>query len=178
MFPILALSGVMATALAGDVHDEALQHGATYVGTHWAWNGQATDKNPGLGCMSLVFRSYAAATGTPRSKYPVNPSELVASGLLGSEVGLIGRDEEVPFESGDVVYFLIAGYEIPDEPLHVAGEVRYWPWHMGIYAGEGQVLHAEPGGVVRYQAIEEIAWDKVLGTRPGASPDSGHRGGG
>lgn len=153
-------------ALAGETHDAALAEGASYLGTPWAWNGQATARNPGLGCMSLVFRSYAEATGTPRSRYPVNPSELVASGLLGEPVGLIGPGDEVPFERGDVVYFLLEGYEIPDEPLHADGERKWWPWHMGLYAGEGQVLHAEPGGVVRYEALEEIRWDLVLGTRP------------
>jgi len=157
---------LIATALAGEVHEAALEHGTAYLGTPWAWNGQATTKNPGLGCMSLVFRSYSAATGTPRSRYPVNPSELVASGLLGTEVATIERGDEVPFQAGDVVYFLLEGVEIPDEPLHVEGDAKFWPWHMGLYAGEGLVLHAEPGGEVRHQPLDEIAWDRVLGTRP------------
>ncbi len=157
---------LFTAALAGEVHDQAIEHAEGYLGTPWAWNGQATAANPGLGCMSFVFRSYSAATGTPRASYSVNPSELVASGLLGPQTAVISRGEEVPFERGDVVFFLLAGYEIPDAPLHIDGDTKYWPWHMGLYTGEGQVLHSEPGGEVRYQALEDISWDRVLATRP------------
>ncbi|MCP4810771.1 MAG: C40 family peptidase [Proteobacteria bacterium] len=156
-------------ALAADVNDAALEHARTHLDTPWAWNGQATTKNPGLGCMSLVYRSYSHATGTPRSRYPVNPSELLASERLGTAVAAIPVGIPVEgLEPGDVVFFLTTT-EIPDDPMYSADGVDYWPWHMGLWAGDGQVLHAEPGGVVRTQAVEEIAWDVLLATRPVAA---------
>lgn len=151
-------------ALAGDANDAALDHARSYLGTPWAWNGQASAKNPGLGCMSLVYLSYSHATGTPRSRYPVNPSELLASERLGATAAVLERGDPVELQAGDVVFFLTTS-PIPDDPMLVHDGTEYWPWHMGLWDGE-QVLHAEPGGVVRTQPIEEIAWDVVLATRP------------
>ena len=74
---------LITSALAGELHDEAIREAEAYLGTPWAWNGQATSKNPGLGCMSLVYRAYAQARGTSRKGWPVNPSEMVEAETLG-----------------------------------------------------------------------------------------------
>ena len=152
--------------LSGAVEDVAVEKAESYMGTEWAWNGQGTAKNPGMVCMSLVFLAWSEASGVPRTKYPVDPSKTVSSGLLGAPVGKWLRGAEViGLERGDVVYFLTTT-EIPDEPLLTVGGTDYWPWHMGLYVGEGMTLHAEPGGVVRHQALDEVYWEALVATRP------------
>jgi cell wall-associated NlpC family hydrolase len=165
---MLLITFAGAIGHAGEVHEAALREAEAYLGTPWAWNGQATDKHPGLGCMSLVYRAYAQARGEPRSSYPVNPSEMVASEKLGGVSARLSRGgSEGPelLQRGDVVYFLTTT-PIPDEPLLRVGGQDYWPWHMGLYLGEGEVLHSEPGGEVRTQALEEITWEAIVATRP------------
>ena len=68
-------------------------------------------------------------------------------------------------KEGDAVYFLVAGYEIPDAPLLTTEDAQYWPWHTALYGGNGEVIHAEPGGVVRRQSIHAIAFDALYVTR-------------
>ena len=156
----------LSVVLAGEVEDVAVAKAESYLGTPWAWNGQGTPKNPGMGCMSLVFLAWSEASGTPRTSYPVDPSKTVASGRLGDPVGEWLRGSTVEgLERGDVVYFL-STHPIPDDPLLTVAGQDYWPWHMGLYVGEGITLHAEPGGVVRYQPLDEVHWDALVVTRP------------
>jgi cell wall-associated NlpC family hydrolase len=143
------------------------------LGVPYAWNGRGTSRLPGLDCLGLVFGAWGHATGTPWRAYPVNPSELVASGRLGGHVeGVDGVlratvDDELLLP-GDMLYFLLRGYRIDDAPLLQLDGHDYWPWHVGLYVGDGLVVHAEPGGVVRRQALGELRFDALLATRVGA----------
>jgi cell wall-associated NlpC family hydrolase len=148
-----------------------VQAARSHLGTPYRWNGRGTSRLPGLDCLGILFRADEAVTGTPWREFAVNPSELVAGGLLGAAVPTLSgvlRDD-VPhshLQPGDVLYFLLAGYEIPDEPLMVRGDVRYWPWHTGLYAGEGQVIHASPGaGKVVEEPLEHVGFDALYVTR-------------
>jgi cell wall-associated NlpC family hydrolase len=141
------------------------------IGEPYAWGGRDEPSHPGVDCLGLLYLAWGSVTDTPWRRYPVNPSALVAGGLLGQPVpGLDGvlRAELDPalLQPGDVLYLLVADYHIPDEPLwHHQGH-DYWPWHTALYAGEGRVLHAEPGGRVRHQRVDSIAWDALYVTRP------------
>ena len=124
-----------------------------------------------MGCMGLVFLSWSAVTGTPWRRYPVNPSELVASGLLGPPVpgldGVLRTEVDLAaLHPGDVLYFLMADREIPDQPLWRHEDHDYWPWHMGMYAGEGRALHADPSSRVHHQDLSGIPFDALYVTRP------------
>ncbi len=151
--------------------DRALEAGRAYIGEPWAWGGRATDSHPGIGCMGLVFRAWGAVQGRSWKSYEVNPSELVAGGKLGATVPGLGgvlRTELDPslLQPGDVLYFLVQDYEIPDAPLWHHDGHDYWPWHMGLYAGEGRVLHADPSSRVRHQRLDAVMWDALYATRP------------
>ncbi len=142
----------------------------TWTGTPYLWEGRGTQRLPGMDCLGLLFRAHGAVTSTPWHHYAVNPSELVASGRLGRPVpGLEGiRRDAVTSASlvtGDVLYFLLAEYEIPDAPLWIEDGVRYWPWHTGLYVGGGSVLQAEPGSTVRARGLHEISFDALYVTR-------------
>ena len=156
-----------AQADAGSASFVAAQH---WIGTPYQWGGRGTAKNPGLDCLGLMFRGVAAATGASWTRFPVDPSKIVASGALGQPVpglaGVLRGEVDVDLlHPGDALYFLLADYEIRDAPLWVSADVRYWPWHTALYADAGDVLHAAPGGVVRRQPLAEIAWDALYVTR-------------
>ena len=143
-----------------------------WMGTPYQWGGRGTARNPGMDCLGVMFRAWSTATNTPWTRYAVDPSKLVASGRLGRPVpgldGVIRADiDQALLAPGDALYLLLEGYEIPDEPLLVDQGRRYWPWHTALYAGDGVVIHAEPGGVVRRQHLDELAFDALFVTRPG-----------
>ncbi len=140
------------------------------LGEPYRWEGRGTGKLPGFDCLGILFRSFGAVDDRKWWTYEVNPSELVAGGKLGSPVdGLSGvfREDLDPaaLEKGDVLYFLLRDYEIPDTPLLVRGEDRYWPWHTGLYVGDGRVLHARPGEEVMEQPLDAVAFDALFVTR-------------
>ena len=149
----------------------AIEAGRTLIGEPYAWGVRNEASHPGVDCLGLIYLAWGTVTGTPWRSYAVNPSELVASGKLGQPVpGLDGvlRAEVDPslLQPGDVLYLLMADYEIPDAPLWRHGGHDYWPWHTALYAGEGRAMHAQPGGRVRTQRLDAIAWDALYVTRP------------
>lgn len=162
-----------APANPDPVVESALARALSLAGLPWTWGGRGTDSHPGIDCLGLVFRGYGDATGTAWRRYPVDPSKLVASGLLGGPVEglagvLRGEVDRSLLRRGDVVYFLQRGYEIPDAPLLERDGARYWPWHVGIYAGEGRdlVLNAHPTYDVVRMPLDQITWDAIFVTRP------------
>lgn len=151
----------------------AIAHARSYLGMAYVWAGRDTKEQPGLDCLGLLYRAWGPVTGTPWRKYPVNPSKIVASGLLGAPVpGLAGalraEIDRGLLHPGDVLYLLLGEYEIPDDPLLVHDGVRYWPWHTGLFVGEGKgtVIHASPSAGVAEQPLDELAWDALYVTRP------------
>lgn len=141
-----------------------------WLGTPYRWDGRGTEALPGLDCLGLMFRAYGDTTGTSWRKYPVDPSKLVASGLLGQPVegldGVLRKDlDPAALAPGDVVYFLMANRRIEDEPLWHHGGFPYWPWHTGLYAGDGKVLQADPWDAVQETDLYEVMWDALYVTR-------------
>lgn len=151
--------------------ERALAAGETLLGEPYRWGGRNEPGHPGVDCLGLLYLAWGSVTGTPWRRYPVNPSEIVASGLLGAPVpGLDGvlraEVDMATLRPGDVLYFLMANYEIPDTPLWGHEGTPHWPWHTGLYVGEGRVLHAAPGARVRHQDLSGIAFDALYVTRP------------
>ena len=153
--------------------EAALTEAMRYAELPWTWNGRGTDRLPGIDCMGLLFRAYGTATGTPWRDHATDPSKLVASGKLGPPVpGLDGvlRGEVDPtkLRRGDIVYFLVKEQEIPDAPLMQRDGARYWPWHVGVYVGEGKqlVLNAHPTFDVVRMPLDAVLWDAIFVTRP------------
>ncbi len=151
-------------------HSQAVTAAEALIGEPYAWGGRNQPSHPGVDCLGLLYLAWGSVTGTSWRSYPVDPSKLVASGLLGQPVpGLdaVPRDKLDPasLQPGDVLYFLLQDYEIPDAPLWHHDDHDYWPWHTGLYAGEGRVLHAQPGGRVRSQRLDAVMFDALYVTR-------------
>lgn len=168
----LSASAAEVAPAPSPVVRSAIATARTYIGTPWRWNGRGTERLPDIDCLGLLFRAYGKATGTPWTTYPVDPSKLVASGKLGRPVpGLRGvmraELDQTKLLPGDVLYFLVEGYEIPDEPLLVMGERKFWPWHTGMYVGDGLVLNAHPSEGTKEMPLSAITWDALFVTRLG-----------
>lgn len=141
-----------------------------HAGKPYRWGGRDVASHPGIDCLGLLYLAVGEVTGTAWRRFPVDPSPLVQSGLLGVPVpGLDGvLREEVPrdqLQPGDVLYLLLREYEIPDAPLWTHDGARYWPWHTALYAGCGEVVHARPAAVVTRQSIDEVGFDALYVTR-------------
>jgi cell wall-associated NlpC family hydrolase len=150
--------------------EAAIVAARTWLGTEYKWEGRGTDDHPGMDCLGLLFRAYGDTTGTSWKKYPVDPSPLVKSGLLGKPVagldGVLRKDlDPAALVKGDVLYFLMANKRIEDEPLWHHDGFPYWPWHTGLYAGEGRVLQADPWDTVQESDLYEVQWDALFVTR-------------
>lgn len=124
-----------------------------YLGVPYVWGGRS---KKGLDCMGVIFLSYSDATGKSwrgKDGLSVYPSKLVKSGKLGSPVeGLDGiiidsiniQNLTKKMEVGDIVYLLTPSRIIEDDSLATIDSTSYWPWHMVLYAGHGNILHANP----------------------------------
>jgi cell wall-associated NlpC family hydrolase len=160
-----------ATTTATSRGERALEAGRALIGEPYRWGGRLDEGHPGVDCLGLLFLAWGAVSDTPWRGYPVDPSKIVASGKLGAHVtgldGVLRADVDLALlQPGDVLYLLVADYEIPDAPLWRHEGHDYWPWHTALYAGEGRALHAQPGGRVRHQDLDGIAWDALYVTRP------------
>lgn len=159
-----------------DFVEAAIANAKGLLGEPYMWGGRNTEGNPGVDCLGLLFLAYGPPTSTPWRRYPVDPSKIVSSRRLGDPVPDLDGVSRATLKSdllqrGDVLYLLMAEYVIEDEPLWDHGETRYWPWHTALYLGDGQVIHADPGGVVREQALGEMSFDALFVTRlAGAQP--------
>ncbi len=158
------------TAAEPTVPQKAVAAARSRLGIPYRWDGRQTNKLPGLDCLGLLFRSYGDVTGTSWWRYPVNPTPLVGSGLLGAPVpgldAVLRADlDATQLQPGDVVYFLLANTPIPDDPLWTHDGSPYWPWHTGMYVGDGRVVQAQPGGVVTEGLIEDVRFDALFVTR-------------
>jgi cell wall-associated NlpC family hydrolase len=170
---LLLLSSLSAQAAEPErpIAQTAIAVARGYVGEPWRWGGRDTEALPGVDCLGLLFLAYGKATGTPWREYAVDPSKLVASGKLGKPVdGLAGTlradVDRTKLRPGDVLYFLLEGYVIQDEPLLVIGDRKFWPWHTGLYVGDGVALNAHPAEGTREMPLDELAWDALFVTRP------------
>ncbi len=169
---VATLVALTSIPVASPTVERIVARAESYLGEPYRWGGRNTGGNPGIDCLGILFLAYGPETGRAWREFPVDPSKIVASGMLGTPVegldGVLVEDLDVAtLQRGDVLYLLSAGYEIPDEPLMVRDGVRYWPWHTGMYVDEGKqlVLHAAPGGVVCKQPLGGIGFDALFVTR-------------
>ncbi|MBM7569088.1 stalk domain-containing protein [Paenibacillus sacheonensis] len=93
--------------------DELIEYGASFIGTHYHF-GAATDQTDAFDCSSFVKRVFGEVLGIdlPRISYE--------QAKEGQEVKL------AELRKGDLLFFSARGLDIG---------------HVGIYAGDGKILH-------------------------------------
>ena len=134
----------------------------------------------GIDCQGVIF--YAAERLGPCDwrSWSVLPTQTLAHRELGAPVTEKAMVKEnlvlSELQPGDVLFFLSPASNPKEEALTLVdtarGLVPMWTWHMGLYAGQGRVLHADPftHGEV---AVEDLGalmttggFDALLATRP------------
>ncbi|MBU1854396.1 MAG: C40 family peptidase, partial [Nanoarchaeota archaeon] len=126
--------------------------------TEYRWGGRNTQKNPGLDCMGLCFLAYAKSFNEQwcdMNKYSVIPSNLIEKGTLGDKLDLesynITKENISKLKKGDVLYFLVninfcsnSKDTQKNKPIAKINNENFWSYHMLLYSGEGNVVHASP----------------------------------
>lgn len=145
--------------------------------------GGRLQRGRGIDCQGLVFWALERETGCGWKSFSVMPAESIARHELGTPVVGVSpvRSDRVDLRllrPGDVLYFL-ASTENPQEKylttLEAASDpgealpTPVWVWHMGLYAGDGLVIHADPyvAGKVVEQPLSELlaGFDGLYATR-------------
>ncbi len=133
------------------------------VGTPYELGGR--DAKKGVDCQGLVFLAAQAVKACSWKSYSVYPTKTLAWRELGDPVpgaSPVSREEldVTKLEPGDHV-MLLNPAENPAEPsLTTLGGVPHWVWHVGLYAGDGRWLNADPfSGKVAEQPLADYLRD-------------------
>ncbi|MCP4549765.1 MAG: C40 family peptidase [bacterium] len=156
--------------------DSIISHAENYLEFEYRWNGRDTNKNPDMDCMGLCFLAYAQTFHESWAGYSVYPSELIETEQLGSRAPLSSTEinDKIINElhRGDIIYFLYSADIFPepipgspDQPIDVLGE-SYEVIHMGLYHGDGNILHASPWkGHVTIEPLANFEGIPIMATR-------------
>ncbi|HCF59568.1 MAG TPA: hypothetical protein DFS52_16435 [Myxococcales bacterium] len=125
----------------------------------------------GIDCQSLIFFAYEKVLGKRWGSFSVFPSISVKRRELGDPVpglsGVLREDLEMKLlQTGDVLFFMIAGWNLAADPsIYEKDGVQYGVWHTGMVHenrdGEAMVIHARPGDRVVIQPLSEITFEAL-----------------
>lgn len=109
----------------------------------------------GIDCQGIIFYAAERVQRCSYKSFSVMPTTTVNAQELGRPVpgasSVRIRDLDVRLlKPGDVLLFLNSTVNPAEPALTILDDTPVWVWHMGLYAGEGRVLHADPfaGAVV------------------------------
>jgi len=119
---------------------------------------------PGRGtdCQGVVFYAAERVQRCTWRSFSVMPTKTVASRELGAPVEgayptTMAALDLTLIRPGDVVLFLGRSENKAEPALTTLDGAAVWVWHMGLYAGEGRVLHASPfAGAVVDEALGDF----------------------
>lgn len=136
----------------------------------------------GIDCQGIIFYATERLGRCDWRSWSVMPTRTLARRELGApafdKAMLKGELDLTQLTPGDVLFFL-GRMENSKEPalLEVEtaeGPVPMWTWHMGLYAGNGEALHADPFtyGKVARQPLDALmtagGFEALFATRPTA----------
>ena len=107
-----------------------------YIGTPYLWGGESP-QDGGFDCSGLVYAVYG--------QFGIKINRVAQSMYYnGNEVSL--ND----LKPGDILCFGSSVYSI---------------WHVGIYAGDGMIIHSSWGDMVRMEALSELTNMQLIAAR-------------
>jgi cell wall-associated NlpC family hydrolase len=103
----------------------------------------------GTDCQGIVFYAAERVQRCSWKSFSVMPTTTVSAEEFGRPVRgaspvRIGELDVSLLKPGDVLLFLNTTVNPAEPALTMLDEDPVWVWHMGLYAGEGRVLHADP----------------------------------
>lgn len=157
-----------------------LRHALTLEGVEYDLGGRL-QPGRGIDCQGIVFYALERMGRCDWRSWSVMPTKTFARQELGPPVvpqpmlaDAIVADK---LREGDILYFLAPTEnprEAPSFEIDVDGKATpLWVWHMGIYAGDGHVLHADPfraGKVAKqpFSVVMNNGFVALFATRIGA----------
>lgn len=117
------------------------------LGTPYELGARSPGK--GLDCQGVIFVAAQSVRSCSWRSYSVYPTKTVEWRELGEPVpGLspVSRAEldTAKLEPGDHVMLLSPAENSAEPALTELGGAKQWVWHVGLYAGDGQWLNADP----------------------------------
>ncbi len=142
-----------------NVNKEIVKKVEEFLGTQYVFEGRDTQKFPGIDCLGLLFVSIEKVTGESWKKWNVMPSKLLKQFDVSKEKTFYNEDiKDKKFitdnlNEGDIIFFLLP-YENKDFPVRKNNNLDLWVWHVAIYSGKGNIIHASPFDE-NYSVLEE-----------------------
>jgi hypothetical protein len=157
--------------------EDIIRNAETLLGLPYAFD---SDRITTINCLDVVFVGYSKTFKESRWNYKVDPRDMIRDPHLGNTVeGLspilreeLTDDKRSLFEQGDLIYFLIEGYDQmlsenvgPRTLVTYIDEKSYGGWHTALSNGDFNILHAAPGSVVKHDYLFDVGFDALWVSR-------------
>lgn len=159
-----------------NVNKEIVKNAEEYIGRQYTFGGRDTKQLPGIDCLGILFRSIEKATGESWRKWSVIPSKLLKQFDTAKEKTFYNEDIKDKkfitdnFKEGDILMFLlpykidkdvpVRKMDLKDDDGKVVANLDLWVWHVAIYSGKGNIIHASSFDE-NYSVLEENLFDFV-----------------
>jgi hypothetical protein len=159
-----------------NINKEIVKNAEEYLGMQYVFGGRDTEQLPGIDCLGVLFKSIEKVTGESWKKWSVIPSKLLKQFDSTKEKTFYNEDIKDKkfitdnFKEGDVLMFLLPYKNDKDVPVRkmdlkddngkVVANLDLWVWHVAIYSGKGNIIHASSFDE-NYSVLEENLFDFV-----------------
>ena len=149
-----------------NINKEIVRKAKEFLGTQYIFGGRNTTQLPGIDCLGLLFKSIEKVTGESWRKWSVIPSKLLKQFDQSKEKTIYNEDIKDKkfitdnFKEGDILFFLLPYKNDKDVPVRKNNNLDLWVWHVAIYSGKGNIIHASSFDE-NYSVLEENLFDFI-----------------